>query len=311
LPPRAALLDTAWVRACAQEAGFELCGFAKAGPLDGHFLQAWLEAGWGEGMPWMSETVQLRLDVRKLLPGVQTVVVLGANYFHPHPPSPVARFARSRDYHKTFHGWLKRLMARLKEAYPDMAMRAFVDSGPVAEKVWAVQAGLGFVGNNGCFIHPRKGSWFLLATLLLTLPADSLGEVVQEACGNCRACIEACPTGALLGGGRVDARRCLSFHTLENKGDWPRPVRAQARWVFGCDSCQEACPHNRKAPAGHEAFLPRPFALWPLQRFLEIDEADYATLLGTPLVRAKLWGLRRNAAHALGVEVAEKKAGPA
>jgi len=254
----------------------------------------------GEGMPWMEETAQLRLDVQRLLPGAQTVVVLGCSYFHPHPPSVVARFARSRDYHKTFKAWLKRLMQRLKEAYPDMAMRAFVDSGPVLEKVWAVKAGLGFVGKNGCLIHPRKGSWLLLATLLLSLPADSLGEAVKEACGSCRACIEACPTGAILEGRRVDARRCLSFHTIENRGAWPE-VMQRGGWVFGCDSCQEVCPHNRRVEAGHEVFVPRPFALWPMQRFLRLDEADYAQLLGTPLVRAKREGLQRNAAYVLGV----------
>ena len=302
-----ALLDTAWVRACAQEMGFELCGFAAAEPLEGGFLWRWLDEGLGEGMPWMRQTAHLRLDVRQLLPGAQTVVVLGCNYFHPHPPSVIARFARSRDYHKTFKGWLRRLMARLQEAYPGMDMRAFVDSGPVLEKVWAVKAGLGFIGKNGCLIHPRKGSWLLLATLLLTLPADSLGLAMKEACGSCRACIDACPTGAILKGRRVDARRCLSFHTIENRGAWPEAMRSQGgKWLFGCDSCQEACPHNRGAKAGHEVFLPRPFALWPMERFLALEEADYSEVLGTPLVRAKREGLQRNAAYALGA----KKTGP-
>jgi epoxyqueuosine reductase QueG len=401
--------------------------------------------------------------------------MLGCGYFHPYPPSAVARYARSRDYHKTFKTWLGRLMARLKEVYPRLAMRAFVDTGPLLEKVWAVKAGLGFIGKNGCLIHPRKGSWLLLASLLLDAPVDSLGEATKENgilhlheeaiqtpwrapsrlcersetihecnrlqhriassptllattesplaskaytkedsgnrhadapadslgeattkdieamakdskaitkdskaitkdskattkdneattkdsetmtkggeamakdseattkdgeattkdseattkdseattkggelakggndCGNCRACLDACPTGALLGDGRVDARRCLSFHTVENKGAWPEAVREKAAWVFGCDHCQEVCPHNREAEAGHEVFMPRPFALWPVRRFLELDEADYAQLLGTPLVRAKLWGLRRNAAYVL--EAAHKKAGPA
>jgi len=309
MPQRTEFLDTAWVRTCAQEAGFELCGFAAAEPLEGGFLQSWLEEGLGEGMPWMEKTAHLRLDVRKVLPGAQTVLMLGCGYFHPHPPSPVARFARSYDYHTTFRGWLGRLMARLQEAYPGMAMRAFVDSGPLPEKVWAAKAGLGFIGKNSCLIHPRQGSWLLLASLLLTLPADSLGEAVEEACGSCRACIEACPTGALLEGKRVDARRCLSFHTIENKGEWPEAVRTQAGGVFGCDICQEACPHNRKAKAGHEVFMPRAFALWPLERFRELNEEDYAQLQGTPLVRAKRWGLCRNASYAL--EAAPKKAGPA
>ena len=297
------MLNTAWVRARAQEIGFELCGFAKAEPLEGHFLQQWLDEGLGEGMPWLKETTPQRLDVSKVLPGAKTVVVLGCNYFHPHPPSVVARFARSRDYHKTFKKWLWRLMAHLKEAYPGMDMRAFVDSGPVLEKVWAVKAGLGFIGKNACLIHPRKGSWFLLANLLLTLPADSVGHAVEEACGSCRACIEACPTGAILEGKRIDARRCLSFRSIEGKGVWPEAVRAQAgSWVFGCDSCQEACPHNQRAPVGHKAFLPWPFAQWPMRQFLELNEAGYAELLGTPLVRAKLQGLRRNAAYALKEE---------
>jgi len=294
------LVNTAYIAACAQKIGFELCGFAAAEPLEGGFLRQWLEEGLGEGMPWLKETADVRLNVQSLLPRAQTVVVLACPYFHPHPPSVVARFARSRDYHKTFKGWLKQLMACLREAYPGMGMRAFVDSGPVLEKVWAAKAGLGFVGKNGCLIHPGKGSWLLLASLLLDEPADSVGQPLKEACGNCRACIEACPTGAILEGRRVDARLCLSFHTIENRGAWPEALRGRSgKWVFGCDSCQEVCPHNRKAKPGHAAFAPRPFALWPLQRFLELGEAEHAQLLGTSLMRAKAEGLRRNAAYAL------------
>jgi len=300
------MLDTAWIRACAQGIGFELCGFAKAQRLEGGFLWRWLGEGLGEGMPWLKETAHLRLDIGQLLPGVETIAVLGCSYYHPSPPSKIARYARSRDYHKTFRGWLKALMVRLKEAYPGMAMRAFVDSGPVLEKVWAVQAGLGFVGKNGCFISRGKGSWLLLGVLLLGGVADIYGEGAREGCGACRACIEACPTGAILEGKRVDARRCLSFHSIENRGPWPEAVRAKAgAWLFGCDACQEVCPYNRSPPLGHKAFEPRPFAFWPVERFLELDEASHGALLGTPLLRAKPWGLRRNAAYVLGAAKGE------
>jgi len=267
-----------------------------------------LGEGLGEGMPWLEETAALRLDIGRLLPGLRTVVVLGCGYYHPTPSSPtckVARYARSRDYHKTFRGWLKRLMGRLREAHPGMAMRAFVDSGPVMEKVWAAKAGLGFVGKNGCLICRGQGSWLLLATLLLSEEADAYGEEEKAGCGACRACIEACPTGAILEGKRVDARRCLSFHSIESRGPWPEVLRRQAGgWLFGCDVCQEVCPYNRKAPVGHEAFAPRAFAFWPVERFLRLGGEEKAALLGSPLMRSKFWGLRRNAAYILGASKA-------
>jgi epoxyqueuosine reductase len=290
--------------AWAQEAGFELCGFARVEPIPETVLGEWLAAGMDADMDWMGRRSAERLDVRRLLPGAQTVVALACNYFTGEPEaSSIARYARGRDYHATLRDRLRALRRKLKEAAPQVASYGSVDSGPVMEKVWAARAGLGYVGRNGCFITPRYGSYVVLACLLLDAPVDAYADGPStDLCGECTACVTACPTGALDGAGRVDSRRCLSYQTIENAGDVPAPLRgAFAELTFGCDICQDVCPLNRKPIAAGPRFAPRAVASLGVHELAALTPEQYQALVpGTALARAKYDGLRRNAAYALG-----------
>jgi epoxyqueuosine reductase len=211
----------------AHAAGFELAGFARAEPVPPEVLASWLEAGYAADMDWMGARAAERLDVRQVLPGARSVMALATNYYRDDAAcrgSPVARYARGRDYHATLRDRLRALRRALAGTHPEVQTYACVDTGPLLEKVWAARAGLGYVGRNGCFITERFGSWVLLATLVLDAPVDAYASgPAADRCGHCRRCLMACPTGALVGGGVVDARRCLSYQTIEN-----RPRRAGA-----------------------------------------------------------------------------------
>lgn len=249
-----------------------------------------------------------RLDVSQLLPGARTVIAFATNYYREHPASedsPIARYARSRDYHSTLRDSLRAFRKRFSEAWPDVRHYGGVDSGPLMEKVWAARAGLGYVGKNGCFLTERYGSWVLLAALILDAEVDDYAQgPAADRCGHCRKCLMSCPTGALLGQGRVDARACLSYQTIENRHT---PVPESFRMemgdvIFGCDICQDVCPLNR-APVitPNERFVPRAVAELGVVELAALTREDYQRLVpGTALARAGYDGLRRNAVYALG-----------
>lgn len=292
------------VHAAALRSGFDLCGFARAEPLPPDFLAQWLEAGMAADMDWMAERAADRLDVSRLLPGASSVVSLACNYYPGDEESPVARYARGRDYHATMRDRLRALRRKLKALRPELRTYGGVDSVPVMEKVWAARAGLGYVGRSGCFISEKLGSYVVLATLVLDVELDSYAAgPAPDRCGTCNACVSACPTGAIRDAGRVDARRCLSYQTIENReGEIPEELRAALRgMIFGCDVCQEICPLNRGAAAGGDRFAPRAVAALGVREIAALSRAEYDALVpGTPLARAKYDGLRRNAAYALG-----------
>lgn len=211
MPP----LPTAHLRELALQSGFDGVGFARAEPIPGDFLLQWLEAGCDADMDWLGERTAERLDVSLLLPGARTVLAFVTNYYQEDPrteDSPIARYARGRDYHSTLRDSLKGFRRRLKEAYPGVRDYGGVDSGPMMEKVWAARGGLGYVGKNGCFITEPWGSWVLLAVLILDAEVDGYTPgPTPDRCGSCRLCVMSCPTGALLGQGRVDARLCSTL----------------------------------------------------------------------------------------------------
>jgi epoxyqueuosine reductase len=255
-------------------------------------------------MVWLRTQRDLRLDPGRLLPGARSVVALALAYHAgeglpaPAGAGEIARYARGRDYHAVMKRRLKTFVAELAGLDPEAHTLATSDVAPTMEKAWAERAGIGWVGKNGCLITPEHGSWVLLATVLVDrdLPADAPHP---DRCGSCEACLPACPTGAIPEPGFVDARRCLSFWTIERRGPIPAELApALGRRLFGCDDCQTVCPWNHAARLGSDPeLLPRPGReALSLDDLLQLGEEEYrARFNGTSLARARFDGLVRNA----------------
>lgn len=299
------------LRALAVAEGFARVGFAAVEPLDveGGWLEAWLAEGRHADLGWMATSRGARLEPGRLLPGAATVAVLVMPYGHPTPPDPggltglVSSYARGRDYHRVIGKALRRMQRALGERFPGLSSFGSVDSRPVFERAWAVRAGLGWAGRSCCTLVPGLGSQHFLATLLLDLALPPSPALTAD-CGPCARCLRACPTGALIAPGRLDARRCLSYLTIEHRGPIPEALRpAMGRRVFGCDACQDSCPQTQAARGeGHPAFAPRPGHTWMdlCALLLEDDESLERRLEGSPIRRAHAGGLKRNAAVVLG-----------
>jgi epoxyqueuosine reductase len=215
----------------------------------------------------------------------------------------VARYARGQDYHEVMAARLKAVESHVRQAFPECQTRRYVDTGPVLERELAARAGMGAVGKNTMLLHPEAGSWFLLGELFLSLDLAP-DQPLADLCGTCTLCLEACPTGALAEPYRLDSNRCISYWTIEHRGPFPEEVRRMVGgWVFGCDVCQEVCPWN-EAPQGSvhpEMELAPERAALDLARLLRLSRAEYVERFrGSPMKRAKLEGLRRNAAVAMG-----------
>ncbi|RMG20756.1 MAG: tRNA epoxyqueuosine(34) reductase QueG [Deltaproteobacteria bacterium] len=293
------------VCALAREAGFDLCGVARAEPLDPGPLRRWVQAGHHAGMAWMARSVAVRCDPRLLLPGARAVIALAVNYYTPGSTGVpgggrISRYAWGRDYHKVLGARLRRLRRALIEAFPGVRLFGGTDAVPIAEKVWAERAGLGWIGKNGNLITRRYGSWVFLATILTDLDLSPTPPHADY-CGSCEACLEACPTAAIVAPGVVDARRCLSFHTIEHDGPWPDEILdAHSEWLFGCDACQEVCPWSLRfaVATGCEDFAPRAEITGrPIEAWISLDDTTFDRLSrGGPLRRAGADGLRRSAA---------------
>lgn len=284
--------------------GFDACGVAAANLVDpDDRLGDWLRREYHADMAWMARSKEVRQDPRRKLPGARAVIVVARNYYHPRPPAgagagKVAMYAWGRDYHKVLLKPLKALAAFVDALVPGAASYCCIDSGPVLERAWAARAGVGWIGKNSLVLRRELGSWFFLGVILTTIDLEP-DKPVEDLCGSCRACLDACPTHAIVEPGVVDSRLCISYHTIENRGDIPRNLRPQfGDWVFGCDICQEVCPWNRFAQTTTEqAFHPREGQANPaLNDLLAISESDFnARYAGTPLRRAKHTGMLRNA----------------
>ena len=301
------------VKALAFRVGFDLCGITTPEPpseLDERF-RSWLDRGYHGEMAWLERNAELRTDPRKLDIDARSVIMLALNYYQPDNEmlpaghGRVSRYARGRDYHKVIGNMIRRLVRLLcKEsgATPD-DFKWWVDYGPFAERAFAEKAGLGFIGKNGLLISRQFGSWLFLAEIVTTLELepDDQHAINHGRCGTCRRCIEACPTGAIVADGVVDARRCISYLTIEKPTHIPPDLAARmGDMIFGCDVCQQVCPHNGRAVltkkrdltaargVGESLDAHRVLALTGLEQFLELTA-------GTPLTRPKLDGLQRNA----------------
>jgi epoxyqueuosine reductase len=300
------VVQSSEIESVAREVGFDLCGFARPEPIPAEVLGNWLEAGFHADMDWMAERTAERLDVQTLFPPARTVVALACNYYWWEPSveeSPISRYARGRDYHATLKDRTRNFRRLLKERWPDIKTYSSIDSGPVMERIWAVRAGLGYIGRNGCLITPQYGSWVFLGTMILDLEVDRYAsEQLPDSCGDCTLCVDSCPTDAFTSERMVDARRCLSYQTIENEGDVPAALRHTfENLVFGCDICQQVCPLNQAPlPSGYR-FAPRAVASLGVRELAALAPEQFKELTqGTPLVRAGYDGLRRNSAYALG-----------
>lgn len=280
---------------------------AAAGPVTapgtGPAFERWLDAGHAGTMGYLERTRAQRLDPTRLLPGCRSVVAVALNYARGDDDEawrPVARYARGADYHDVMRPRLRALVAFLAEA-ARAESRAAVDTSAVLERDLAAQAGLGWIAKNTNLIAPGLGSWFFIGIVLTTAEIAG-GDAVPNRCGTCSACLDACPTGAFVSPYVLDARRCISYLTIEHRGAIDEALRpAMGDWAFGCDVCQDVCPWNRHAPASREPALAPSAPMPPLEDVLTMDEADFRARFGaSAIARAKRAGLARSAAIALG-----------
>lgn len=291
----------------AKAAGFDLVGFAKAEQLTAETkkLEEWLRKGYQSGMEYMERNLDKRKDVRKILPEAKSVISLGLNYYtnenYSNEPGKgkVSRYAWGTDYHLVIWEKLWILENSLKQIDNSFESISYVDTGPVMDKVWAKKAGLGWIGKHTNLINKEFGSWIFLASII-TNYEFKYSEEIKDFCGSCTACIEACPTKAIVSEYVVDSNKCISNLTIENKGEIPNEFKGKFdNWLFGCDICQDVCPWNIKFSQ-----------ITPLDEFqpqngnkeisseeiLSMDEARFKERFAkSPIKRAKLKGLKRNA----------------
>jgi epoxyqueuosine reductase len=334
--PETAIHDQ--IVALAQEAGFSKAGIAaipqpgEPGPTEFEtYFENWIERGYAGEMEYLKRRDQdnrlLRSSLRIAVPWARSVIVCAANYNADAPRSTdpvspesawIARYAwtgyqseaqapsRPTDYHDVLLARLKKLEQRLQQELGPFPSRCYVDTGPLVERVYALYAGIGWIGKNTCILDQQLGSWLFLGVILTGLELPSARPVVlpEDRCGSCTRCIDACPTGALIAPYQMDASLCISYLTIEKRGPIPEPLRSQmGRQVFGCDICQDVCPWNRRAPLSADAELAvRPELVNPALAWLaELDAQTFRTWFRqSPVQRTKLGGLLRNVAIAMG-----------
>lgn len=298
------------IKAQSYALGFDLVGITDLGPVStAAAFDEWLARGYAGEMAYLARGAEKRRDPRLVYEGATHAIVVAMSYGGTEPSGPVARYARGDDYHDVMfdrlnqlHRWIESQLGR------SIRGKAYVDTGPILERDLARRAGLGWFGKNTMLINPGAGSFFFLGALLVELELAVDPPFETEHCGSCRRCLDACPTGALVEPRVLDSNRCISYLTIELKGEIPEERRAGiGALVYGCDICQEVCPWNQKfsLPLREEAFRARPAIAGKDARTLACellamsDEEYRAAFTGSPMKRAKLRGLQRNAAAVL------------
>jgi epoxyqueuosine reductase len=296
----------------AASLGFDPVGITTLGPAQTHgAFTRWLERGWAGEMAYLERGAEKRRDTRLPVPGARSAVVVGQDYGGREPAGPVARYARGDDYHdvmvsrlRALHGWIAEQLGH------DVPGKAYVDTGPILERDLAQRAGLGWIGKNTMLVNPERGSFFFLGALLLDLELQPDPPFEADRCGTCTRCLDACPTGAIVAPRELDARRCISYLTIEHRSDIAAELQPLiGEWLYGCDVCQDVCPWNQRfasalpenSPYAARAALANKDAPTLAHELLEMSAEDYArAFAGSPMKRAKLSGLRRNAAVVVG-----------
>jgi epoxyqueuosine reductase len=290
----------------AQTLGFDSCKIARlAPPAHSGEFRSWLREGGAGEMQWMERGAEKRCDPQQILPGACSIIVVALNYWQgadaaPRTPGRIARYAWGDDYHELMLAKLEELSAFLTEL--GGSQKCYVDTGPILERDHAAEAGIGWHGKSTMLIDPKLGTWFFLGEILTTLELAA-DQPQPPRCGSCQRCITACPTGAITEPHRLDARRCISYLTIELKGAIPvdlRPLIGDR--IYGCDDCLEACPWNRFAAVSREAsFAARPALGMQLRDYLALDDVAFRNLFRrSPIKRIKRRGFLRNVCVALG-----------
>lgn len=296
--------NTQLINAQAQKMGFDFCGISQADFLEDQapLLEQWLKAQNHGKMEYMARHFDKRLDPRKLVEGARSVISLLYNYYPQQPISPadtyhISKYAYGKDYHEVIRKKLHRLLAFIREEIGEVSGRVFVDSAPVMDKVWASRAGLGWVGKHTNLINRRIGSFFFIAEMILDIDLEADGPI-GDYCGTCTRCLDACPTEALIAPYQIDARKCISYLTIELKEAIPDEFAGQMKdWIFGCDICQDVCPWNRFSTPHQEpdfeasdtlrSFKKRDWEEMTAEVFREVFKKS-------PVKRTKWEGLQRN-----------------
>lgn len=293
------------IRAKAQLLGFAACGFAKVRPLKEfqHKYQLWIDNGYHASMSYMERNVDKRLDPGQLVEGAKTVISLLYNYYTPDQLNQskykISRYAYGTDYHEVIKDKLNTLDTFIRSRSGDVNQRSFVDSAPVLERAWAQESGLGWIGKNTCLISRRHGSFLFISEIITSLEL-SYDEPLKDYCGSCRKCIDACPTQAISDGRLIDSNKCISYQTIENRGEIPDNLTGKFdQYVFGCDICQEVCPWNTKAHPHNEPLFHLRGEISDLtpEQWENITQEDYQRIFRKSAVkRAKFSGITRNIA---------------
>lgn len=289
----------------AMEIGFLDCGIAEARPLieESKKLHDWLSKAYHAEMHYMNNHFEKRSNPKKLVDGAKSIISVLLNYYPKEAMNAEDHFAISKyayglDYHDVLKDKLKALNEFINQLIGSFNSRVFVDSAPVMDKVWAQKSGLGWIGKNSCLISKKRGSFFFIGEIICDLELAYDAPENEEYCGNCTRCIDACPTGALIAPYELDARKCISYLTIENKNEIPDTFKGQLKnWIFGCDICQDVCPHNKFSIATTvEEFHPKSeLRAMKSEDWLALDQSKFNTLFkNSCLERSKFKGLKRN-----------------
>lgn len=290
------------IKEIASQVGFDLCGITSPDiiPEARERYVDWIKKGYQADMHYL-DNIERRTNPKAVLQGAESIIMLAQNYYsyqEEAEENKIARYARGRDYHKVIAKKLKHMVLLLAHAYPNHIFKFFVDYGPFMERPYAEKAGLGFIGKNGNLITDKYGSWVFLSEIITTLPIG-FDTPAERKCGSCTRCLDQCPTDAFVAPGMLDSAKCIAYQTIENKtSEIPEHIKEKQKgWVFGCDICQEVCPFNNKLRNKETAeadLYPRYVQLAKDDPALQSDEAFLEKFQGTPLMRAKRRGLKRN-----------------
>lgn len=290
----------------ALEIGFQKIGIVAAMPLreEGEHLKEWLDGGFHGQMAWMEREPEKRADPKLIFPEARSMIVVALNYYTPHEhgnaAGKISRYAWGDDYHDIVTEKLRELLDWIVAEVPEASGRICVDTAPVMDKAWAVRAGLGWLGKHSNVITTDYGSWVFIGEILINLELEYDTTVVDDHCGNCTACLDACPTQAIVAPYVVDSRACISYGTIElREPELPPNIEQNLEgWLYGCDICQDVCPWNRfQKPTGEKGFEPRNETSIEPDEILSMSPESYAgRFRKTAIKRAKLSGLKRNAA---------------